>query len=172
MTSRSIGVIDETPSKLWSVRHYKKMLTLLPEPWSNLPREWLYIGMFPNTVMAFYPDSIIFYQDIPLGVGETAVRGGIYARPNEDRATRLARKLSMRIDLLTAEEDKMLTVWAQEAIQSSAFDGVILSDLETGVRCFHDALREKIPVTGLSQAPAEGSLAQVNKELNGTGGLV
>ena len=77
------------------------------------------MGLFPNTVIAMYPDSVIFYQDIPLGVGETAVRGGIYARPGEDRVTRLARKLSMRIDLLTAEEDKMLTVWSQEAIQSS-----------------------------------------------------
>lgn len=171
MTSRSVGVIDDKPSKLWSVRHYKKLLSMLPEPWASLPRQWLYLGMFPNTVLAFYPDAVIFYQDIPLGVGKTAIRGGIYARPGEDRVTRLARKLSMRIDLLTAEEDKMLTVWAQEAIQSSAFDGIILSDLEQGVRGFHDALRQKLPVTGLSHAPETGSLARINAELNSPSSL-
>ena len=170
-TSRSIGIIGDEPSRLWSVRHYKKMLSLLPEPWASLPRQWTYFGMFPNTVIACYPDSVIFYQDIPLGVGETAVRGGIYARPNEDRTTRLARKLSMRIDNLTAEEDKMLTVWAQEAIQSSAFDGIILSDLEAGVRCYHDLLRQTLPVMGLAHPPEEGSLARVNADLAGNGSI-
>ena len=170
-TSRSIGIIGDEPSRLWSVRHYKKMLSLLPEPWASLPRQWIYFGMFPNTVIACYPDAVIFYQDIPLGVGETAVRGGIYARPNEDRATRLARQLSMRIDNLTAEEDKMLTVWAQEAIQSSAFDGIILSDLEAGVRCYHDVLRQTLPVMGLAHPPEEGSLARVNADLAGNGSI-
>ena len=93
------------------------------------------------------------------------VRGGIYARPNEDRVTKLARRLSMRIDLLTAEEDKMLTVWSQEAIQSSAFDGVMLSDLESGVRSYHDKLWEILPVTGLAQPPAPGNLSQVNADI-------
>ena len=73
----------------------QEMLSLLPEPWASLPRQWIYFGMFPNTVIACYPDAVIFYQDIPLGVGETAACGGIYARLNEDRATRLARQLSM-----------------------------------------------------------------------------
>lgn len=167
MVSRSVGIIDGSPSRLWSVRHYKKMLDLLPEPWASLPRQWLYLGLFPNTVIAFYPDSVIFYQDIPLGVGETAVRGGIYARPGEDRVTKLARQLSMRIDNLTAEEDKMLTVWSQEAIQSSAFDGIILSDLESGVRGYHDKLREVLPVTGLANAPDPGSLSRVNTDISG-----
>ena len=165
MVSRSIGMIDDSPSKLWSVQHYKKLLSKLPKPWSELPKQWLYLGLFPNSVIAFYPDSVIFYQDIPLGVGQTMVRGGIYARPNEDRVTKLARRLSMRIDLLTAEEDKMLTVWSQEAIQSSAFDGVMLSDLESGVRSYHDKLREILPVTGLAQPPAPGKLSQVNANI-------
>jgi phenylpropionate dioxygenase-like ring-hydroxylating dioxygenase large terminal subunit len=142
------------------------LLNKLPEPWVRLPRQWIYMGLFPNTVIAMYPDSVIFYQDIPLGVGETAVRGGIYARPGEDRVTRLARKLSMRIDLLTAEEDKMLTVWSQEAIQSSAFDGIILSDLEAGVRSHHDKLREVLPVTALANSPAPGTLSRVNAEFS------
>jgi len=80
---------------------------------------------------------------------------------------RLARKLSMRIDLLTAEEDKMLTVWSQEAIQSSAFDGIILSDLETGVRGYHDQLRQVLPVTGLAHSPAPGTVNRVNAEFSG-----
>ena len=109
MTNRSVGVIDDSFRTLVVCPALQKLLTMLPEPWASLPKQWVYLGLFPNTVIAFYPDAVIFYQDIPLGVGETAVRGGIYARPNEDRVTRLARKLSMRIDLLTAEEDRMLT---------------------------------------------------------------
>ena len=35
----------------------------------------------------------------------------------------------------------MLCVWACEAAQSSAFDGVVLSDLEYGLKTFHDHLR-------------------------------
>jgi len=164
-TSRAVGVIDDGPSKLWSVRNYKKLLDHLPEPWASLPRQWVYWGIYPNSVIALYPDSVIFYQEIPLGVGETAVRGAIYRRPDEDRITRAARFLSSRIDNLTAEEDRMLTVWVQEAIQSSGYDGVILSDLESGVRAYHDRLRKELPVILREDEPSVGTLTEYNTVL-------
>ena len=160
--SRSVGVIDDGPVRLWSVRQYKTLISNLPEPLSGLPRQWVYFGLFPNSVLAVYPDSVIFYQDIPKGVGKTSIRGGIYRRKNEDRVTRAARFLSGRIDLLTAEEDRMLTIWSQEAMASSAYDGMILSDLETGVREYHDKLREIIPVMGLKAPPPPGQVAGIN----------
>jgi hypothetical protein len=41
----------------------------------------------------------------------------------------------------------------------------MLSDLESGVAAFHNALRDELPVLELEQAPAQGSLKQVNQEL-------
>ena len=56
----------------------------------------------------------------------------------------------------------MLTIWSQEAMASSAYDGMILSDLETGVREYHDKLREIIPVMGLKAPPPPGQVAGIN----------
>ena len=64
--SRTIAGFNQGPGKLWSVRHYKQLLpeaTWLPEGYR---RCWWYIGLFPNSVIGLYPDSITFYQEFPL----------------------------------------------------------------------------------------------------------
>jgi hypothetical protein len=48
-------------------------------------------------------------------------------------------------------------------MRSSAFDEVLLSDLELGVGSFQNQLREVLPVVSLDEAPAEGSMKQVNQ---------
>jgi hypothetical protein len=53
-------------------------------------RAWLYIGLFPNCVMTFYPESIGFYQEIPLTSGESLLRCR--------RASRLAGPLDSSLD--------------------------------------------------------------------------
>ena len=50
-------------------------------------------------------------------------------------------------------------------MQSSGFAGVILSDLEAGVRSYHDQLRQLIPVTTLEEEPAAGSVGETNAAL-------
>lgn len=160
--SRSFAPFNPGPGKLWSVRAYK---AILPEA-SWLPeshrRAWLYVGLFPNTVIGLYPDSVIFYQEFPDGVGRTRLRGAVYRHREESRAMRLARYLSGRIDAITAAEDQMLTIWSCEAALSSAYDGVILSDLEYGVKTHHDHLRALLPVLTLAEPPAPGTMAEVN----------
>lgn len=163
--SRTIGYFNDGPGKLWSVRHYKSVLpeaTWLPESHRNA---WLYFGLFPNTVISLYPDSVSFYQEMPDGVGKTQLRGAIYRRPDESRALRAARYLSGRIDADTSAEDQMLTIWSCEATRSSGYEGVILSDLEYGVRTYHDHLREVLPVVNLEDEPAQGTVAERNAEL-------
>ncbi len=59
----------------------------------------------------------------------------------------------------------MLTVWSCEAAKSSAYDGIILSDLEYGVRSHHDAMRERFPVMNDLEAPAPGTVAARNAAL-------
>ena len=40
----------------------------------------------------------------------------------------------MRIDRETGREDVQLTIWSNESMKSTAFDGFHLSDLELGVK--------------------------------------
>ena len=106
-TSRSFAELGADEGKLWSVRHYKK---LLPEV-NHLPqthrRAWFYIGMFPNAVLYFYPDSMGFYQEFPIDVSHTRLRGKTYVLPDglhdfagdnrSLRCLRAARYLNRRI---------------------------------------------------------------------------
>ena len=164
-TSRSFANFNPGPGKIWSVRAYK---SILPEA-SWLPeshrRAWLYIGIFPNQVISLYPDSVMFYQETPLAVNRSRLRGATWRRPDEDRAWRAARYLSGRIDAVTSDEDIQLTVWSCEATQSSAYDGIMLSDLEYGVRSYHDHLRAVLPVLNLQQRPEPGTLAELNRRM-------
>lgn len=164
-TSRSYANFNPGPGKIWSVRAYKSILpeaTWLPE---SHRRAWLYIGIFPNQVIGLYPDSVMFYQETPLAVDRTRLRGAIWRRPDEGRALRAARYLSGRIDAVTSEEDQQLTVWSCEATQSSGYDGIMLSDLEYGVRSYHDALREILPVLNHEERPAPGTVAALDERL-------
>jgi phenylpropionate dioxygenase-like ring-hydroxylating dioxygenase large terminal subunit len=166
-TTRSLGKFNPSPSKLWSVKSYRSIvdrLSHLPEPHNAA---WLYLGIFPNAVIGLYPDSVIFYQEVPVGPKYTLQRGAVYRHADETREMRAARYLSGRIDGLTADEDLQLTKWTDEAPLSSGFDGVILSDLEYGVRSFHDQLRTIMPVLDLEVAPPVGTLAEQNDVMKG-----
>jgi phenylpropionate dioxygenase-like ring-hydroxylating dioxygenase large terminal subunit len=144
-TSRSDGVFNEGPGRLWSVRAYKRFIAASPVEGPGA-RRWSYYNLFPNTVIGLYPDSAVWYQEIPLSPGETLQRGRAYRFREETRELRAARYLSGRIDRITAEEDHDLCVWSYEATKSATgYDGAILSDLERGLRSFHDLLRREIP---------------------------
>ena len=58
-----------------------------------------------------------------------------------------------------------MTEWTWEAMQSSAFDGIILSDREYLVRSYHDEFRASVPVMTLDRAPAGGTMAQMNARM-------
>lgn len=163
-TSRSYASFREGSARLWSVRAYKAVL----EPPARLDEDhktaWLYYGVFPNFVFGFYPDSVIFYQEYPIENGRTIQRSATYRYPNEDRRMRLARYLSGRIDRITSREDEQLIQWTWEAAFSSGYDGIVLSDLEYGVKSYHDILRRFFPVLNEDEPP-EGQLAERNASL-------
>ena len=149
---------------MWSVRKYNEIL----EPPERLDdthkRAWLYYGVFPNFVFGFYPDSVIFYQEFPVENGRTIQRSATYRYDGEDRRMRLSRYLSGRIDRITSEEDVQLIKWTWEAAFSSGYDGIVLSDLEYGVKSYHDLLRRHFPIL-CEDEPAEGKLADRNASL-------
>ena len=162
--SRSVGSFNSGDGRLWSVRNYKKLLNAKDSLDDTHRKCWLYIGVFPNLVFGLYPDSVIFYQEYPVENGKTIQRGGNYKYAEENREMKVSRYLSMRIDRLTSKEDEQLIKWSWEATFSSAYEGVLLSDLEYGVKAYHDTLREYFPVLS-GPEPERGRLLQVNERL-------
>ena len=158
--------LNEQPGKLWSVRHYQKLLPAF----AHLPRDhqrlWFYISLFPSMVLAIYPDSMEFYMSIPVAAGSTRRIGGAYALPDERREVRAARYLSARINRVTDREDDEFVRRLQHGMKSSAFPEPRLSSLEHGVREFHRAIQQVLPVAALAHAPRAGTLTRVNEEMD------
>lgn len=161
----SVGTFGDRPGRLWSVRHYLKVAPVNPDLPDRLRKAWTYYGLFPNAVIAFTPEGAQFYQEVPLSPGTTELRGRLYRRPLEDRRTRAARYLGARIDRETGAEDRQLSIWSNESMLSSAFEGFHLSDLEWGLRNHHDQLRRLMPVMRLPQAPPEERIVALNEEM-------
>ncbi|MEO9575621.1 MAG: aromatic ring-hydroxylating dioxygenase subunit alpha [Tateyamaria sp.] len=163
--SRAVGNYTPTKGRRWTVRNYKK----ISKAQDHLPQEqhqaWVYYGIFPNSVIAMTPETVLFYQEFPRSVNETVLRSATYRNRNEDRQQRAARYLSARIDRETVDEDIQLTIWSNEAMASSAFEGFYLSDLEYGVRSHHDHLRRVLPVYTVVDAPSERDVAGLNASL-------
>jgi phenylpropionate dioxygenase-like ring-hydroxylating dioxygenase large terminal subunit len=166
--SRSEGRITGASPRFWSVRNYVKhrpVMDYLPE---DARGRWVYLGMFPNLVIMLYPDLVGFYQELPLEVGKTVQRVAYYATSNDSRQAKVARYLAHRIDRVTGAEDAQLIKWSWESMQSSGFSSMILSDLEVGVRDYHDMLRRTIPVSALADEPARGQVETINHTLLAT----
>ena len=84
------------------------------------------------------------------------------------RQQRLARYLAARIDRDTSAEDQQLTIWSNESMKSSAFEGFHLSDNEYGLRLHHDRLRRFLPVALQELPPDETEMQARNTERLGT----
>ncbi len=85
--SRSLGSFNPHAGRRWSVRNYVRIAgdqEWLPE---NKRRVWGYYGLFPNLVIAVTPESVQFYQEFPLAVDRTLIRGAVYRRPDETGAS-------------------------------------------------------------------------------------
>ena len=163
--TRSTGAFNDTRDRYWSVRNYKKSIPVMEHLPEKQRKIWYYYGMFPNMVIMLYPDLVGFYQEFPVAVDRTIQRFCYYALPDARRETKVSRYLAKRIDDVTGMEDTQLIAWSFEALQSSGYKGLILSDLESGVRFYHDILRRVAPVVQLDQPPAGGTMAAVNQKL-------
>lgn len=162
---RSEGRYTKSKGRHWGVRNYKKFAegnTLVPD---HLKDIWIYYGFFPNNVIAVTPESSLFYQEFPVSTNASIIRSATYRHPNENRQERASRYLASRIDRETVVEDKQLTIWSNESMASESFEGFYLSDLEYGVREFHDHLRSLLPVFNEEIAPDESEIKKINADL-------
>ena len=161
----SKGTYKPGAGRLWSVRNYVKLsqgLESLPKDRQTL---WAYYGLFPNAVFITTPETIQFYQELPVDANRTVVRGITYRYPHENRRQRAARYLSQRIDRATYAEDTQLSIWSNESMKSLAFENFYLSDHERFVRAHHDQLRALLPVVTLDEPPAGAEMKRLNDSL-------
>lgn len=165
--SRSFATWNSKRARRWSVRNYVNIAEENPNLPESHRKAWAYFGIFPNVVIGVTPESVQFYQEFPVSVSQSLLRGGIYRYKDETRRARAARYLAARIDRETQAEDVQLTVWSNEAMRSEAFSGFYLSDLEYGVRSHHDHLRAILPVITLDESPGEGNIAATNARMLG-----
>ncbi|MEP5731634.1 MAG: aromatic ring-hydroxylating dioxygenase subunit alpha [Sulfitobacter sp.] len=166
--SRSEGTYTPSNGRRWAVRNYKKLSKPQNHLLEHLHKSWIYYGIFPNTVIAMTPETVLFYQEFPLSTGQSKLRSATYRHKQEDRQQRVARYLAARIDRETVEEDIQLTIWSNEAMASDSFEGFYLSDLEYGVRSHHDHLRRILPVYTVQDAPHEDQVAVLNATMADT----
>ena len=166
--SISLGYFGDAPGRRWSVKNYLKVSQQKDWLPPHLQNAWTYYGLFPNAVISFTPESVQFYQELPLSAGLTRQTGRIYRQPFESRTDRVARYLAYRIDRDTSIEDQQLSIWSNESMRSQAFEGFHLSDLEYGLKRHHDGLRALMPVLNLAKPPPEHEIAQINDALTQT----
>lgn len=170
--TRACGSFKDRKHKLERNRDYVAALptdNYLPESHQHL---WIYWGMFPGFVLTLFPDQVEIYQIYPTGNQKSVMAGVTYALPDERASMQKARELNRDINMDVGDEDIRLIRWAAEGMRSSAFDAVLLSDLELGIGSFQNQLRELLPVVSLPKAPEEGSLKAMNESLRAQGKVV
>ncbi len=101
---------------------------------------------------------------LPKSISETVYLGQSFGLPDDRPAVKASRYLSQRINTITDREDELYVRYMQESLQSSARPEPCLSTIEYGVQDFHHRMQELIPVSRLSEVPAQQTL----KELNAT----
>ena len=159
------GTYKPGAGRLWSVRNYVKYSTTIESLPEDRRKLWAYYGLFPNAVFITTPETVQFYQELPVDVNHSVVRGLIYRYAEETRQHRAARYLSYRIDRATYAEDTQLSIWSNESMKSSAFENFHLSDHERSVREHHDDLRSILPVINLPKPPTSDEMALTNIKL-------
>ena len=163
--SRAWGSFEGRKHKSEQVQNYVDALpeeSYLPESHRHL---WVYLGTFPGFVLTLFPDQIEVYQIYSAGPQKSVMAGVTYALADSRKSMHKARKFNRDINMEVGDEDIRLIEWAAQGMRSSAFEQVVLSDLELGVAAFQNQLRENLPVVSLPQAPPQGSLAKVNASM-------
>ncbi len=153
------------PRDNWSARGYARFLPVIEQLPQNLRRRWTYIGLWPNVFFDIYPEWMDFFQLIPLAAGRTRIRARSYGYPDERREMKAARWFCSRLNVRVQREDEVLTASVQRGLASGGYSRGILSDKEIVLAGFQEWIRERIPVSLLTEAPPAGRVAARNEEL-------
>ena len=166
-TMRLSHLMRAQPRRSWTAQRYAALLPEAGHLPPELRRRWSYFGLFPNVYLDVYPEWLDFFQLLPMGAGRTLLRARSYGFPDDRRTMRAARYLNRRLNSRVQDEDEALTHSVQRGLASGAYTQGILSDKEIVLAGFQDWVRERLPVAGLVQAPARGTVAALNAEMAG-----
>ena len=162
----SHGRFNKRIGELWSVKHYRNLMTDFDHLSEDRKNLWLYFGVFPNLVFALYPDLMEIYMSIPIDLKHTRIISRVYVLPDSRRETKVLRYLNRRINRTTDYEDRSYMITLQEGLNSSVFPKLNLSKIaETGVGAFHNLIQEKLPVARLVNQPQSGTVYGSNERL-------
>ncbi|QBE69395.1 Benzoate 1 2-dioxygenase [Synechococcus sp. WH 8101] len=154
-THRIRGPFNENPSRRELNQRYRELVEQHPDPFRSIPQAWLYIGLFPVSVLVFYPESAGFYRSIPLDVQTSVMTGATYKYDGESESMTFARKTSTAIDAEVMLEDKHVCELHYQATASKYWDHGLLGDSEKALREHHDMLRQLIPELNNPKSPGD-----------------
>ena len=161
--SVSYGRFNKRFGNLWSVRHYRKLMMSFEHLSTERGNLWFYFSLFPNLVFALYPEMMEIYMSIPVDISTTDILSRSYALPDNRSGIKALRYLNHRINMITDAEDSAYMTTIQEGLKSSAFPTWTLSEsAETGVRAYHNAIQERLPIATLAKEPVSGTIATLN----------
>jgi len=161
-TMRLSHHMREKPLKSWSAERYAAFLPVIEHLPVDMQRRWTYFGLFPNVYFDIYPEWLDFFHIVPTGPGRVRIRARSFGFRDDRREMRAARWLCSRLNARVQAEDEVLTRSVQQGLESGAYTRGVLSDKEIVLAGFQDWIRERLPVSGLSQAPAKGTIALRN----------
>ena len=150
------GDLVSRPSQVASERLYQKYLPTVDHLPLSAQRQWLYLKLWPNVALDFYPDQIDFMQFIPVSADITLIREISYALPDERREMRAARYLNWRINRQVNAEDTVLIQRVQDGMASQSFSSGPLGESEVCLRNFGRRMRALIPESRLRTRPGAG----------------
>ncbi len=162
----SKGVFNERVGNLWSVKNYRNLMPRFDHLSQERQDLWQYIGVFPNLVLALYPEMMEVYMTIPVSLTRTKVIGKCYALPDSRKGIEALRYLNRRINIQTMSEDYFYMESMQQGMNSSVYPQWTLSaTAETGIRAYHHAIQARLPVAKLKNIPPHGTIAEVNDDM-------
>ncbi len=164
-TSRAFSTLVDEPSQVWAEGHYMRHLPHFDHLPADRQRAWAYYGLFPNQALDIYPDQISIFHVVPLGPGRCVLRGKNYALADSRREVEACRWLNARINVLVQREDDALVSRVQDGLGSGAYTTGYFSEKETCLAAFHNNVRTRLPVAQLDEAPAAGTVGDVNERL-------
>jgi phenylpropionate dioxygenase-like ring-hydroxylating dioxygenase large terminal subunit len=150
------GRLREIRSSNWSEGHYQALLPAVAHLPAERQRLWTYFKLWPNIAFDIYPDQIDFMQFLPISPTQTLIREIAYVHPDDRRQMRAARYLNWRINRQVSAEDKVLIERVQEGMGADGYTPGPLGTGEVCLRSFAQRMRELIPESRLSRAPARG----------------
>jgi phenylpropionate dioxygenase-like ring-hydroxylating dioxygenase large terminal subunit/AcrR family transcriptional regulator len=163
------AVLQDKESPIWSERAYQRLLPKVAHLGEAYQRAWAYYGIFPTTVFLLTPDLVGAYQVLPNGPGRCTIQRFAVALEDDRREMRAARYLNRRIGRNIIKEDLEFCTWTDAGVRSSSYHGGVLSGQESGVRRFHDRIRQLIPVAGQLDPPPTGRVSAVNDKVRRDG---